>query len=239
MLDPKETRVAIVDYGLGNLFSIKRACERGGMHALITASPREILKASAVILPGVGAFGDAMETLEKLDLVSVLRDVAASHKPLIGICLGMQLLMTGSCEFGWHRGLGIIEGEVCRLEASLDGRRRLKVPHVGWNRIWATFASSPPDGGVYRPVEWKGTLLEGLSGGVFMYFVHSYYPVPVDSSVVLSATQYGRVNFCSSLRRGNIYAFQFHPERSGPNGLHIYGNLAAFVTRIGAEYQHA
>src|SRR3990172_8761912 len=157
---PQRFQVAIVDYGIGNLFSVKHACEQAGIHASVTHSCSEILQASAVILPGVGAFGDAMETLGKLDLVSVLRDIAASGKPLVGICLGMQLLMTESHEFGWHRGLGIIEGEVVRLEEAVHGDRVLKVPHVGWNRIATGNATAVQADSC---VGWKGPLLEGLS----------------------------------------------------------------------------
>src|SRR5262245_2188249 len=125
--------VAIVDYGMGNLFSVKQACEHVGMDASITADARVVAGASAVIGPGVGAFRDAMATLKRHDLVSVIRDTAASGKPLVGICLGMQLLMTESHEFGTHRGLNIIEGDVVRLDAVEQGRP-LKVPHIGWSR---------------------------------------------------------------------------------------------------------
>ncbi len=220
MSDAFRPQVAIVDYGMGNLFSVKHACEKAGMHATITASRDEILTANAVILPGVGAFGDAIQSLVELDLVIPLQDIAGSGKPLVGICLGMQLLMTESQEFGTHRGLGIIEGDVVRFDSLGDGSRRLKVPHVGWNRIHTPGGST---------ALWAGSPLGGLPGGTFMYFVHSYYPRPADTSLVLAMTRYGHIEFCSSLRRGNIFACQFHPERSGPEGLHIYRNLAALA----------
>ena len=130
------TNVAIIDYGMGNLFSVSQACEKVGMAAYITASPREVQEADAVILPGVGAFGDAMESLAKMDLISVLLDFADSPKPLIGVCLGMQLLMTEGNEFGRHQGLGIVEGEVVRLETSNSSGPNFKVPQVGWNKIF-------------------------------------------------------------------------------------------------------
>ena len=218
-----KVRAAIVDYGLGNLFSIQRACEHAGMEGLVTSEKREILGSDLVILPGVGAFGDAMRTLLRLDLVSILRDVAASDKPLIGICLGIQLLMTESYEFGLHKGLGIIDGSVIRFQNSREAGHVLKVPQVQWNRIFR-----PQD---YRPESdlWVATALSGLADGEFMYFVHSFYVCPADPSVVLSASRYGDVEFCSTLLRRNVFACQFHPERSGLAGLQVYHNLARMV----------
>ena len=214
-----EAQVAIVDYGMGNLFSVQQACQSVGLLPAITSSAREILDADAVILPGVGAFGDAMATLSQLGLVEVLRQVAGSGKPLLGVCLGMQLLMTESHEFGRHQGLGLIEGEVVRFETPRDGSTILKVPQVGWNRI-------------FRPAHgsWEQSCLEELRDGTFMYFVHSFYPKPVDPGVVLAVSRYGHIEFCSSLRHGNIMACQFHPERSGPQGLRIYRNVAMQIS---------
>jgi len=204
---------AIVDYGLGNLHSITQACAHAGLHAEITASPEALLRADAVILPGVGAFGDAMATLRRLDLVAVLQDVAASGKPLLGICLGIQLLMTESHEFGVHKGLGLIEGDVTRLApGELDGVR-FKVPHVGWNSL------HPAGDG------WEDTLLTGVPAGADMYFVHSYVVRPRDASLVVSTTRYGQETFCSSIASGNIFACQYHPERSAAMGLRLYANL--------------
>lgn len=211
-------QVAIVDFEMGNLFSVKQACEHVGMQAIITASARDLLAADAVILPGVGAFGDAMAMLTRRGLVEVLREVAGSGTPLVGICLGLQLLMSESREFGRHKGLGLIEGEVVRLEGPRTGSGLLKVPQVGWNRIFKTVHGA-----------WDSSSLEGLRDGEFMYFVHSYYAKPADERVVLAATRYGQIEFCSSLRFGNIFACQFHPERSGPQGLQIYQNLARQV----------
>lgn len=206
--------VAIVDYGLGNLFSIQHACRTVGLEAEITRERAALESADGLILPGVGAFGDAMATLHRLDLVGLLRDVANSGKPLVGICLGIQLLMEESEEFGRHEGLGLIPGRVVKLRDPQEGARVLKVPQVGWNRI-------NPIGRVgYRP--WAGTLLEGVEAGEFMYFVHSFVVVPADPSVLLSNTRYGHLEFCSSLQRGNIFASQFHPERSGRSGLRVY-----------------
>ena len=220
MPDTQRPVVAIVDYGMGNLFSVKRACEHAGLRADITNRPHAVAAADAVIVPGVGAFADAMSALQRLDLVRVLHDAAAAEQPLIGICLGMQLLMDESHEFGRHRGLGIIAGDVVRLPESSAGPRRLKVPHIGWNRVQA--ASSR---------DWSGSLFGGWQDGEYMYFVHSYYVRPQDASLVWSTTTYGTTAFCSGLRRGHITACQFHPERSGAVGLRFYANLAAQLQR--------
>ena len=207
---------------MGNLFSVRQACRHAGMEGVVTSAAREILTADAVILPGVGAFGDAMEALNRLGLVPVLKEAAAS-RPFMGVCLGLQLMMEESYEFGRHKGLGLVPGVTRRLEPRADDSgRRPKVPQVGWNRI------APPEGAEADRL-WKGTPLEGISPGEYMYFVHSYYPEPEDPGVVLTVTEYGGQRFCSGLRRGNLYAFQFHPERSGPQGLRIYANLARLI----------
>jgi glutamine amidotransferase len=219
--------VAIVDHGLGNLFSVAQACRTVGLAATITADRGVILRADAVVLPGVGAFGDAMATLRRLDLVGPIRDLAAAGRPLVGICLGVQLLMTESCEFGQHEGLGIIEGHVVPLGQPMESGRRLKVPQVGWNRIAA------PGGDATG--RWSGTLLDGLPDREFMYFVHSYVVVPAAPSVVLSTTRYGDVEFCSSVRSGRVFACQFHPERSGRKGLEVYRNLRRLLDSAEAE----
>ena len=219
-------KVAIVDYALGNLYSIKHACERVGLESIITSSRDEILQADGVLLPGMGAYGEAMQTLHKLDLVTVLQDYMASGRPLIGICLGIQLLLTESYEFGNHKGLGIIEGAVIPLDHPHEGERELKIPQVGWNQLHASRS-------------WDGTPLEDIPNNEYMYFVHSFVPKPQDVNVVLSTTNYGGVEFCSSIQQKNIFACLFHPERSGIAGLRIYQNLAAqFKQRIQMEQTH-
>ena len=235
LTEPQTSQVAIVDYGRGNLFSVSQACEQAGLEAVFTSSSKEIMAARAVILPGVGAFGDAMETLTKLDLVSPLRDIAASPKPLIGICLGMQLMMTESQEFGTHRGLGIIEGDVLQFDSSKGDSRAFKIPQVGWNRIYTGTPGFDDDDTGTESVTWRSPALEGLNNGEYMYFVHSYYPRPVDQRVVVSTTQYGGIDFCSTLSLGGVFACQFHPERSGPAGLRIYQNLARLITTPEAD----
>jgi len=213
---------AIVDYGLGNLFSVSRACGHAGMSPVITSSADDILAADIVFLPGVGAFGDAMDALRRADLVKPLLDYAQSGKPLVGICLGLQLLMSESREFGVHDGLGLIEGPVVRFDNPREGDRALKVPQVGWNRI------SPPAGGP----DWSGTLLDTTGNGEYMYFVHSYHACPASPSTILAISRYGDREFCSAVRSDNVYAFQFHPEKSGPAGLEIYRSAAKLAAGL-------
>jgi len=211
--------VAIVDYGLGNLHNVRRACEAVGLATKITSSPEEVRCSAAAILPGVGAFGDAISTLNASGLSQGLRELVDSGKPLFGICLGFQLLMTESSEFGHHRGLDIIQGSVIRLNAPRDDEGRLKVPHVGWNRIWKTNPYAMSDS---RPQ----TLLDAIADGEYMYFVHSFVVVPSQANTIVSTTHYGDVEFCSSARRGNVFGCQYHPERSGVEGLKMYAQLA-------------
>ena len=216
----KDRQVAIVDYGLGNLFSVKRACEQVGLRVFISGSARELFRADAVILPGVGAFGDAMEALNRTRLIGPLKDIASSGKPLIGICLGLQLLMTESFEFGRHRGLGILDGRVVRFNNPQGPNGLLKVPQVGWNRLIR------PEG---RPDAWNETPLADIHDGEFVYFVHSFYAKPDDQDALLAWSLYGDVKFCAAVRKNNVVAFQFHPERSGPAGLRIYRNIARLI----------
>lgn len=213
-----EKMVAIVNFGMGNLFSVKHACLHVGLSPVIVDSPKEILQASAVILPGVGAFGEAMQNLKKANLISPLKEVIAMGKPFMGICLGMQLLMTESSEFGYHQGLNVIEGKVISLRESLGTEKGFKVPHVGWNKMEGKADHFG-----------KNLWLADIKSGDYMYFVHSFSVVPKDAKIVLSTTPYGPSRFCSSLQTNNIFACQFHPERSGQKGLKIYFNFARFV----------
>jgi glutamine amidotransferase len=214
-------KVAIVDFGLGNLYSVQHACRHVNLDAEITTSRDAILNANAVILPGVGAYADAMNALHRLDLVTVLREFAACGKPFLGVCLGMQLLMTESQEFGRSEGLDIIKGSVIPFGEPREGDRKLKVPQIGWNQIHAS----------ENTIKWDNTILNGLSQDEYMYFVHSFVVAPENPGIALSMTGYGDVSFCSSLQVGNIFACQFHPERSGKKGLQIYQNFAAFLDK--------
>jgi glutamine amidotransferase len=225
MSDAAPPRVAIVDYGLGNLYSVKQACAYVGLSATITSSKPDILASDAIILPGVGAYGDAMATLGTLGLITAIQDYAAAGRPLVGICLGMQLLMSGSDEFGQRDGLGIIPGRVVRFQDPVVDDHKLKIPQIGWNGIYRVKAMVSAGGD-----PWTGTFLESVADGEPMYFVHSYVVRPADPDVVLSTTRYGNIEFCSSLRFKNVVACQFHPERSGPEGLKIYRTLAKMIS---------
>jgi glutamine amidotransferase len=209
---------------MGNLFSVKNACEAVGLDCQITSDKNQILSVNALILPGVGAFGDAMRALGKLDLIEPLRDLVSAGIPLMGICLGMQLVMSESEEFGSHQGLSLIPGPVVRFRPAGDPNA-CKVPQVGWNGIYA-----PPE---RAPVEsaWQNTPLETLRQNSYFYFVHSYYARPERPNCILSMTRYAGIEFCSCLQSNNIFACQFHPERSGPLGLSIYRNFSSWVAR--------
>ena len=213
-------KIAIIDYEMGNLFSVQRACEWAGLEGAITSDPSQVRDADAVILPGVGAFGTAMETLDRKGLSQAIRDFIGYGRPFVGVCLGIQLLMSESSEFGSTRGLGILPGRVVNFEPVLGSGDLAKVPQMQWNTIHMP-----------RPEAWSETLLDGLPDGEFMYFVHSYYVVPDDPSLILATTRYGNVEFCSAVQKENIYACQFHPERSGRAGLHIY---RAWAQKLGS-----
>lgn len=211
-----EPKVAIVDYGMGNLFSVKHACGHVGLDAEITTSVEAVRTADAVIVPGVGAFGDAMANLRGLGMVDALRDVAEEGTPLFGICLGLQLLMTESYEFGTHEGLGLVAGTVESFGEPHEDGRRLKVPQVGWNALTRAGGGDP----------WAETWFRGQPDGVQMYFVHSFVARPADLGTTVATTRYGDVEFCSAVRYRNVFACQCHPERSGPDGLRVYEEFA-------------
>ncbi|MEZ0299026.1 MAG: imidazole glycerol phosphate synthase subunit HisH [Candidatus Methylacidiphilales bacterium] len=216
--------VAVVDFGLGNLFSVQLALTRAGLSSIITDNPEDLRTAPAVIVPGVGAFGDAMNALRARKLDAALHDYRQSGRPIVGICLGQQLFMEESEEFGAHKGLGFIPGTVRRLPAGLlaeDGRK-IKVPTVGWNTIARPAA---------RPTGWAGTLLEGVREESDMYFVHSYRVILDNDAEALATTTYAGTVYCSALQQDNITAFQFHPEKSGQEGQKIYQNLAAQLAK--------
>lgn len=210
--------IAIVDYDMGNLFSIQQACAWAGMTGVITDSLTKIQEADGVILPGVGAFGNAMEALRRRELVEGLKAVAASGKPLMGICLGMQLLMSVSDEFGPAEGLSLVEGDVIRLSSAQGDGPPKKLPHVGWGRI------DP-----FQGRGWDETELKGLTPGSYMYFSHSFHVRPKKEEVWLAVSYYGSMPFCSALKSKNIFACQFHPERSGPLGLRIFKNFTETI----------
>lgn len=206
-------KIAIIDYQLGNLFSVNQACLYLGQDACITSDPKVIEAADYAILPGVGAFSESMYNLKKLDLIEPIKDFVASGKPFMGICLGLQLLLTESEEFGTCKGLNLIEGSVKRFEQVTKTGERLKVPQISWNQIY----SPVKDGWIHSP-------LNCCKNGDYMYFVHSFYAEPTIKDVVLSTTNYGGYTYCSSVLKRNIFACQFHPEKSGQYGVKIYEN---------------
>lgn len=205
--------IAVIDYGMGNLRSVHKALEAVGYRAIVTRDPKMIEKASHLVLPGVGAFGDCMANLHRYDLVSPIREAVLQGKPFLGICLGLQVLFTESEEFGSHRGLDLIRGTVKRFPRAGSGGQSLKIPHMGWNTI-AIRRQSP--------------LLDGIDEGSFVYFVHSYYVEPQDPMVVATTTEYG-MPFTSSVWKENIFAAQFHPEKSQRIGLKILRNFGAWA----------
>ena len=201
--------IAIVDYGAGNLRSVVNAIARIGYQAEITSNPENILRAKAVIFPGVGAAGDTMSSLRKLGLADAIRRLVVEDRPLFCICIGLQVLFTGTEEGGWNECLNIIPGTVKKLPSGQ------KIPHMGWNQVNQKFS---------HPI------FEGISDGTNFYFVHSYYGQPEDKSVILAYTDYG-ISFCSAVAKSNLVATQFHPEKSGDPGLRMYQN---FIKLAGA-----
>lgn len=200
--------ITIIDYGMGNLRSVQKACEKVGAAARIVNTPEGVRTAERLILPGVGAFRDAIHELQRLDLVEPLRAYVLSDRPFLGICLGLQLLFEVSYEEGEWPGLGLFAGEVVRFPAMPD----LKVPHMGWNTLELTPAAE--------------RLMRGIPPEAAVYFVHSYFVRPRDESIVAARTEYG-IKFVSMIARGNIFATQFHPEKSQKVGLQMLSNFAA------------
>ena len=201
--------IAIIDYGAGNLQSVKKAFDFIGVPTSVTADPAELLAAEAAVLPGVGAFGDSMKALESLGMVQPIRDFIASQRPFLGICLGLQMLFEGSEESPGVPGLGVLEGTIARIPAG-EG---LKIPHIGWNSL---------------AVRQTGGLFAGLEAEPYVYFVHSYYLHAKDPSIVSAQTEYG-VTIDAAVCRGFLHAVQFHPEKSGKTGLAMLRNFAALL----------
>lgn len=206
-------KIVIVDYGYGNLHSLSKAMVYLGAEATISSDPRDILSADALILPGVGAFGDGMAELIKRGLKEPILQACASGKPILGICLGMQFLFDRSFEFGEHQGLGILKGSVNKIE--VDEKESAKIPHMGWNSLRL------PEG----RMDWKGTALDGIANGSEVYFVHSYVGYPEDLSDIIADTYYGGRSFASVVARGKVTGVQFHPEKSGETGIAILKNF--------------
>ncbi|QDU95625.1 imidazole glycerol phosphate synthase subunit HisH [Lignipirellula cremea] len=199
--------ITIIDYQMGNLRSVQKGFEKVGSEALIASTPQSIEAADKIVLPGVGAFADAVAELRRRGLVEPIREAIAAGKPFLGICLGLQMLFETGYEDGQHEGLGILPGEVRRFELP----KEYKVPHMGWNQVH--FRQRPP-------------VFEGIDEKAYFYFVHSYYVVPVDPALVAIEADYHQP-FCAAVWKDNLYATQFHPEKSQANGLRVLQNFAA------------
>lgn len=200
----------VIDYGIGNLLSVCRALEYCGSEYQIAEKGDEVEGASRIILPGVGAFSDGMNGLKDRGFIPYLRTHAEENKPLLGICLGMQMLLERSYEFGEWQGLGIIEGEVRPVPRQAAGGVIHKIPHIGWNELLETNTG-----------EWEASLLKDTPKGSAFYFVHSFMAVTLNSENCLAYCDYGGVEICAVVRKGNVYGVQFHPEKSGKMGLHL------------------
>lgn len=203
--------IAIIDYDAGNLKSVQKALKYIGQDSIITRNPSELLGADKVILPGVGAFGDAMKNLKKYELDKVVGEIVERNTPLLGICLGLQLLFEGSQESSGVEGLGLLKGEILRIPE----RPGLKIPHIGWNSL---------------KLQNSGRLFAGLLENPYVYFVHSYYLKAAEPEIVTAVTDYS-VNIHASVEKGNVFACQFHPEKSSEIGLMILKNFAALGGR--------
>lgn len=206
----------IVDYGVGNTANVARAFRHLGVTVRVSSGAHDIAGAARLVLPGVGSFAAGMRGLRERGLAAPLAAAAAAGVPVLGICLGMQLLFTRGFEFGEKEGLGLIAGEVIAFAPD----RAARVPHIGWAEL------QPP-----AAAAWPGTVLADLAPGSHMYFVHSFYPQPADTAAILATSTNGDTLFCSAVHQGSLWGMQFHPELSGPAGLRI---IAAFA-RLGAQ----
>ncbi len=208
-------KLVIIDYGLGNLRSVSNAFIYLGVKAQVTSNPMDVLMADGVILPGVGAFADGMAGLKQRNLVQSIFDFVKTGKLFLGICLGAQMLLSKSYEFGEHEGLNLVSGEVKGFRSNPE--EPLKIPHIGWNRLRCQESS------------WKKTILDGLNEGEQMYFIHSFYLEPSNKDHCLAYTDYGGYHFCSVIAKDNIYGCQMHPEKSATSGLKLLKNFIELV----------
>lgn len=205
--------IAIIDYGIGNLRSVQKGFEKMGYPAEVTPDPKHIEAAAGVVLPGVGAFGACMDGLKTHGLVDTVYRVVEHGTPLLGICVGMQILFSESVEFGRVRGLDILKGHVTRFDQVMVAGN--KIPHMGWNQLH---------------IAQRAPHLDDIPDESAVYFVHSYYPVPDDTGIIATTTDYGDMEFVSSVWWRNVFATQFHPEKSQAIGLRILANFGRLVT---------
>lgn len=209
--------VVVVDYGVGNLLSVTRALEEVGGQPVLSRDPRVIAAADRLVLPGVGAFGDGMTGLCGYGLQDAVRSFAAAGRPFLGICLGMQMMLETSEEFGAHEGLGLIPGHVVRVPSTGLDNRPHRIPHIGWNGLLPAEATGEG--------AWAGTILDGIKPGEAVYFVHSFMAEPTDPGHRLADCDYDGRRLAALVQHGVIYGCQFHPEKSGPVGLRILSNF--------------
>jgi imidazole glycerol-phosphate synthase subunit HisH len=207
----KSPKVTVIDYGVGNLLSVRRGLEHCGATVNLTANADEILAADRVVLPGVGAFGNAMEALKNLELLPVIEELSKNGTPFLGICLGMQLMLEESEEFGITKGLGLISGRVIPVPNQTISGKMQKIPHIGWNKL--EISSSLTD--------WKNSLLQDVSPGESTYFVHSYMAVPNNQANRIADCLYGGREIAAVIGKDNVTGCQFHPEKSGEVGLKV------------------
>jgi glutamine amidotransferase len=209
--------VTVLDYGSGNLLSVCRAIEHCGGTVDVIDRPEPISLATRVVVPGVGAFADCMQAFRERGFDTALRDYARLQRPILGICVGMQILFDGSEEFGWHDGIGLINGAIRRIPAIDPQGQAHKIPHIGWSDLISNSG-------------WNGTILAGVPEGAPAYFVHSYAAAPEDAATTLAHCRYANTDIVACVRRDNIYGCQFHPEKSGPTGLQILRNFLELGT---------
>ena len=203
--------ITVVDYGMGNLRSVAKALEKVGLNVKVSSEAKDIKDAKGIVVPGVGAFGDAIHNLDRFGLLDEVVKAIKKGKPYLGICLGLQILFEYGYEFGEHEGLGILKGKVIKFE----NKEGYKVPHMGWNQVW---------------IKQKEGLFSGIKEGEYFYFVHSFYAVPSEEKDIASTTDYS-VEFCSAVQKGNVWAVQFHPEKSQKAGLKLLENFKLFVEK--------
>ena len=210
--------IVILDYGLGNLYSITQACKAVGVDAIVSKDINIIRNADAIILPGVGAFGDAMNSLYNNNLIVPIQEFVATGKPFLGICLGMQLMFTKSEEFGENLGLNLIKGEIKKFpqESTLH-----RVPQIQWNKIYQNNSDV-----------WSSSPLKNVENGEYMYFIHSYYAIPEDKDLILSYTKYGDITYASSVIKDNVIGIQFHPEKSAKEGIKVYQEWINLIKKV-------
>jgi glutamine amidotransferase len=205
------TRVLVIDYEIGNILSVCRALEFCGAEILLSGNPDLVRSADRIVLPGVGAFADCIAALRQRQLDTAIIDFVTLGKPLLGICVGMQMLFEGSEEFGWHDGLGIIPGSVCAIPRHDLAQNPVRVPHIGWSALQKA----------QETTDWSNSILSAVAPGTSAYFVHSFAGYPTNTENVLATCNYADMKITAAVRKGCVFGTQFHPEKSGPQGLAI------------------